>query len=226
MFSGLQPLLARLPTPNPYINDRTYTLSEFQKLESHFETTEPTLPYNLLLQKAYISFGTSLGLATPSESDARKFGDAIGAWVAFPDTVAALHTLKKYYKLIILSNIDNATIRRTIAGPLKGAEFDAVYTAQDIGSYKPDLRNFEYLVEHAKGLGVEKGEILHTAQSLTHDHVPAKKMGMTSSWIAREDVSELLQSLGDKVAFTWRFATLGEMAEEVERAFGDEGKGK
>lgn len=87
----------------------------------------------------------------------------------------ALKALKKYYKLVILSNIDNESIARTVSGPLRGVEFDAVYTAENIGSYKPDLKNFRYLVENAKKeLGVEKGEILHTAQSLTHDCVPAK----------------------------------------------------
>ncbi len=94
--------------------------------------------------------------------------------MAFPDTVPALQTLKKYYKLVILSNIDNESIARTVSGPLKGVDFDAVYTAENIGSYKPDLKNFRYLVENVKELGVEKGEILHTAQSLTHDCVPAK----------------------------------------------------
>lgn len=119
---------------------------------------------------------------------------------------------------MILSNIDNDSIARTISGPLKGVVFDAVYTAHNIGSYKPDLRNFEYLLEGVKrDLGVEKGQVLHTAQSLTHDLVPAKTMGMSGAWIDRDEQEEKLRELGDKVDFTWRFGSMGEMAGDVEK---------
>ena len=112
---------------------------------------------------------------TSTHTSFQAFGSQIGTWTAFPDTVAALQILKKYYKLVILSNIDNESIARTVSGPLAGADFEAVYTAQNIGSYKPDLKNFEYLLKGAeKELGVKKEEVLHTAQSLTHDCVPAK----------------------------------------------------
>jgi FMN phosphatase YigB (HAD superfamily) len=70
-------------------------------------------------------------------------------------------------------------------------EWDAIYTAQDIGSYKPDLRNFEYMLERARReFGVLRHEILHVAQSLTHDMVPATSMGMTKAWINRRHGEE------------------------------------
>lgn len=125
----------------------------------------------------------------------------------------------------MLSNIDNETIARTQNGPLSGVKFDAVYTAEMIGSYKPDLKNFEYLLKGAKDeFGVEKGEVLHTAQALVHDMVPAKSMGMCAAWIDREKEDEKYTKLETegKVAFTWRFGTLGEMADAVQAAF--EGK--
>jgi 2-haloacid dehalogenase len=65
--------------------------------------------------------------------------------------------------------------------------FDAIYTAQDIGSYKPDRRNFQYLIDRLGEQGVAKGEILHVAQSLFHDHVTAQAMGLASAWIDRRD---------------------------------------
>ena len=68
--------------------------------------------------------------------------------------------------------------------------------------------------------GVEKEQILHTAQSLTHDLLPAKEMGMSGAWIDREDEEEKYQDLKEGLNFTWRFKTLGEMAEAVEEAFG------
>ena len=121
---------------------------------------------------------------------------------------------------MILSNIDNNSIAATLSGPLKGVDFDAVYTAQNIGSYKPDLKNFKYLVEGVeKDLGVIKAEILHTAQALMHDHEPAKIMGLRSAWIDREEEEDLLEEVREKVEFTWRFRTMGEMSEEVEKEF-------
>ncbi len=63
--------------------------------------------------------------------------------------------------------------------------FDAIYTAQDIGSYKPDLANFRYMLARLAEVGIAKGAILHTAQSLFHDHGPAKRLGLASAWIDR-----------------------------------------
>jgi 2-haloalkanoic acid dehalogenase type II len=222
MFAGLQPLLSRLPVPNSYVSNRTFTLAAFQKHEHDLQVSRPSLRYNELLPLAYKAFAQTLGLPVPFEEEASSFGAQIGSWPAFPDTVPALKKLKKHYKLLILSNIDNASIDRTISGPLHGVEFDAVYTAQNIGSYKPDLKNFHYLLEGAKKeLGVDKSEVLHTAQSLPCDIVPAKTMEISSTWIDREDQEEIMLQLkaDGKVDFTWRFGSMGEMAEAVESAF-------
>ena len=64
---------------------------------------------------------------------------------------------------------------------------DAVHTAQDIGSYKPDPRNFAYLLQRLEADGVAAGQVLHVAQSLFHDHVPANAVGLASAWIDRRD---------------------------------------
>jgi 2-haloacid dehalogenase len=60
-----------------------------------------------------------------------------------------------------------------------------VLTAQDIGSYKPDPRNFEVLLRETARLGIAPGRLLHVAQSLFHDHVPARKAGLPTVWINR-----------------------------------------
>ncbi|KAE8441852.1 hypothetical protein EG329_004253 [Mollisiaceae sp. DMI_Dod_QoI] len=220
MFAGLQPLISRLPPGNPYQNNKEYTLSQFSEFEHELQASQPSLRYNELLAVAYKAFASSIGLPPPSDAEAQVYGASIGTWPAFPDTVAALRSLKKRYKLVMLSNIDNDTIARTISGPLGGVEFDLVLTAQDIGSYKPDLKNFEYLLQKIKTeLRFEKEQILHTAQSLRADHVPAMKMGMTSVWIDREHQVEKMQTLKEngEVNFTWSFNTMGEMAEAVEK---------
>jgi putative hydrolase of the HAD superfamily len=64
-------------------------------------------------------------------------------------------------------------------------EFDAIYTAEDIGSYKPSSRNFDYIIEKLEGKGVKKEKILHTAESIFHDHKPANAHGLKSCWIYR-----------------------------------------
>jgi len=137
-------------------------------------------------------------------------------------------------------------VARTLSGPLGGARFDAVYTAEDIGSYKPAHGNFEYLFAHARAdLGVDaaRGELLHVARSLTADHVPAKELGLRSVWIARGGDEPDRYGVGGNYAqlkaegrlgFEWKFATIGDFADEVERQFaalegggaGDGGEGE
>jgi 2-haloalkanoic acid dehalogenase type II len=220
MFAGLQPLLSRLPTPNPYINDSVYAVSAFLKFERELQVSRPSLRYNELLPLAYKAFAASLNLPSPSQDEGSRFGSSIGTWPAFPDTVPALQALKKHYKLVILSNIDNDSIAATLSGPLKGVEFDAVYTAQNIGSYKPDLANFRYLLAGVKrDLGVDQDNVLHTAQALEADHVPAKLMSMHGAWINREGEGPRLSDLKDNVNFTWQFRTMGEMAAAVDKEF-------
>lgn len=105
--------------------------------------------------------------------------------------------------------------------------FDAVYTAQNIGSYKPDLKNFRYLAEGVeRELGVEMDQVLHTAQSLPADLIPAKCMGLSSCWIDREDQEKEMQKVKEKVNFTWRFGTMGEMAKAVEEEFQESTQGE
>jgi len=66
-----------------------------------------------------------------------------------------------------------------------GADFTSIITAQDVGSYKPSPRNFEALASEAARLGIRPGGLLHVAQSLFHDHVPAKRAGLPTVWIHR-----------------------------------------
>jgi 2-haloacid dehalogenase len=71
-----------------------------------------------------------------------------------------------------------------------GVRFDAVYTAEDIGSYKPDPANFNYLLNHlAAEFGTRPELVLHVAQSLYHDHAPAKAAGLDTVWIDRQRLS-------------------------------------
>ncbi|KAI0975402.1 HAD-like domain-containing protein [Xylaria arbuscula] len=231
--NALRPLLSQLPPSHPLNTDPpTTAMRRFNEIATSHEKRTPTLPYNELLAMSLSELAKEVGVGLP-DSISEPFGNSAGTWSAFPDSIAGLQKLAKHYKLIILSNIDEANIAATVEKQLAPARFDAVYTAQTIGSYKPDHANFQYLFTHAKeDLGIDwtKGELLHVARSLTADHVPAKELGLRSVWISRggerergEGVGGSLGELREKTAFEWRFDTIGDFADEVERQFAAKG---
>ena len=63
-----------------------------------------------------------------------------------------------------------------------GIDFDEVITAQQVGSYKPSRENFRVALDR---LDVPIGQVLHVAQSLYHDHAPAKELGFTTVHVNR-----------------------------------------
>jgi 2-haloalkanoic acid dehalogenase type II len=202
----------------------TRAMQRLNDIANEHEQRTPTLPYNELLVMSLSDFAREVGVPLP-DSISEPFGNSPGTWAAFPDTVAGLQKLARHYKLIILSNVDNANIAATVDKQLSPVKFDAVYTAQDIGSYKPTRTNFEYLFGHAKkdlGVDWQKDELLHVANSLPADHVPAKELGLRSVWISRragDGIRGKMDEYKDKTAFEWRFNTIGEFADEVERQF-------
>ena len=176
------------------------------------------MSYPEVLAQVHAAFARHFGLLTSVSLDSR-FGDSLPGWPAFPDTADALRYLKTRYKLVILSNVNRdgfAASSRKL-----GVEFDAVYTAQDIGSYKPAPANFEYLLEHLRlDLGLNNQDILHTAQSLFHDHVPAKSFGLATAWIDRQRLSETgdwgaTAKLDELPTTDFLFHSMGEMAAAV-----------
>ena len=124
-----------------------------------------------------------LGLEISPEQEA-AFGASVLDWPAFPDSHDALASLQKRYKLVVITNCDDDLFAASAAR--LGITFDEVITAAQVGSYKPNIENFHFAhekVEHT--LGVTKDLILHVAQSLFHDHGPAKSIGMTTVHISR-----------------------------------------
>jgi 2-haloacid dehalogenase len=116
----------------------------------------------------------------PTEDEAAAFGGSVGEWPAFADSPAALARLARRFRLAVITNCDDdlfADSNRRL-----GVTFEWVITAQQVGAYKPSRRNFEVAFER---IGVPRERILHVAQSLFHDHVPAKELGMTTAWIDR-----------------------------------------
>ncbi|KAK7408458.1 hypothetical protein QQX98_009385 [Neonectria punicea] len=231
IYTALASLNSRIPETHPLKRNKRALLEIFTRHEEILQGKYPDMNYAELLGLVYAEIATELEIPLESESieqEKTAFGGTVGLWPAFTDTVEALKLLQKRYKLIVLSNVDAESFSRTLSGPLEGVHFDAVYTAQQIGSYKPDLRNFEYMIQHAeKDLGVKRDGFLHTAQALKHDHVPAHKSGLQCCWIERAGKDAAIggrpEDFGDSLDLSFRFKTLGEMASAVEEAF-DNGK--
>lgn len=234
MTQALEPLINQLPSDHPYVKDNRLALQRFDHFSNRLEHEQPTLKYDLNLITAMKKLAGELGVADAlTDEDLQAMGRGPGQWPAFADTIEGLKTLKKHYKLIILSNVDNANIAATTSGPLAEVPFDAVYTAEEIGSYKPSRANFEYLFRRARGelgVDVDGGELLHVARSLRADHAAAKEVGFRSCWISRGGERKEGQGIGGsyedmvrkgEVSFQWRFDTIGDFAAEVARQFGD-----
>ncbi|KAK1584834.1 haloacid dehalogenase [Colletotrichum navitas] len=212
MLAALQPLLEENQRTD---FSRKHLLEVYQDHEHKQQTKTPELPYSELLTTIHPQIADKLGLAAPSPESSKAFGDSVGRWPAFPDTVDALRRLGKYYKLVVLSNVDRDSFAATNSGPLEGAPFDLVITAQDVGSYKPDQRNFEYMLAKVRGgFGVDKDQVLQTAQSQFHDHHPAKEAGIKSSWIVRPGA---VMGNTEREVYDRKFETLGQMADALEK---------
>lgn len=150
--------------------------------EAQAERDFPKALYPEILADAFRRTGVQLS-GDVSDDWARRLGASVPDWPAFPDSAAALQSLATQYRLIILSNVD----RQSFAGSNArlAVEFDTIITAQDVGAYKPAPNHFEALDGALDELGVPRGRLLHVAQSLFHDHVPAKRHGLASVWINR-----------------------------------------
>jgi 2-haloacid dehalogenase len=158
-------------------------LTAFSAHESAAEAEHPTERYPDILARSMRALGQELGVAV-SDEDGAALAHSIPDWPAFPDSRDALVRLGRGRRLIILSNVDRASFAHSNAR--LGVTFASILTAEDIGSYKPSPRNFEALQEEAFGrLGVRPGRLVHVAQSLFHDHIPARQAGLPTVWINR-----------------------------------------
>jgi 2-haloalkanoic acid dehalogenase type II len=178
LFEALKPLSARLHSEL----SRDRILEAHARHEAAQEDFTPTKRYPELLATVYKRLAEEWDVPAPWE-ECLAYGASIRNWPAFPDSAEALRYLKRFYRLVILSNVDNASFAHSNAK--LGVEFDAVFTAEDIGSYKPNRRNFDYMLGKLASRGIAPANILHTAQSLFHDHAPANALGLKSCWIDR-----------------------------------------
>ena len=178
MVEGLKPLTSRV----------THELSRDAILEAHarHESCQqgytPAKRYQDLLPIVYRRLAEEWRVSV-SWDECLAYGQSVKNWPTFSDSAGALQYLKKHFKLVVLSNIDNDSFLHSNAK--LEVEFDAIYTAEDVGSYKPDSRNFDYLLDKLNSIGITKDQVLHTAESMFHDHEPANKFGLANCHIYR-----------------------------------------
>jgi 2-haloacid dehalogenase len=151
-------------------------------LYSELEAAEergPYRPYRAILRAVTAGIAARSGF-TPEERDLEALPASLGDWPPFPDTIEALARLRTRYKLAVISNVDDDLFDRT--NRRLGSPFHDVITAAQVQSYKPSRENFRFALGR---LGARETDVLHVAQSLYHDHVPAKAMGFATVWVNR-----------------------------------------
>ena len=158
-------------------------LEAYARHEAELEAG-PYRRYRRILAEAFRAASRDLGVGV-SDEEASTFAASVGDWPAFDDSGPALTELKKRFALGVITNCDDDLF--AAANERLGLEFDWVVTAEEARSYKPSLNNFELAL--AK-IGKSSDRICHVAQSLYHDHVPAKQSGLATVWVDRRGASE------------------------------------
>jgi 2-haloalkanoic acid dehalogenase type II len=176
-------ILAALRSVGPALTevDGETLLDEYANAEASLEAG-PYRRYREIAGEAMAVVARAHGVE-PAPDEVARLGGSVVDWPAFPDSHDALVRLETGFRLGILTNCDDdlfaASNRRL------GVEFDWIVTAQQVGAYKPDERNFAALTDRLGADGVPQERILHVAQSLFHDHAPAQRLGFRTVWIDR-----------------------------------------
>ena len=139
----------------------------------------PYLRYREILGRSLRGLCADLGVQ-PTDEEVGAFGGSVGNWPAFADSPDALARLKERFRLGVITNCDDDLF--AASNHRLGVTFDWIVTAQQAGSYKPSERNFALAFER---IDAPRDRILHVAQSLYHDHVPARRLGLATVWIDR-----------------------------------------
>jgi 2-haloacid dehalogenase len=202
------------------LNDEELLLA-YAGNEADIERETPAVLYPEVLAAAFRRTGDKLRKPV-SVQWARRLGQSVPDWPAFPDSAEALTRLARHYQLIILSNVHRdgfAASNRRLRG-----NFAAVITAEDVSAYKPAPNHFRALDTTLAELGLDRKDLLHVAQSLFHDHVPAMREGLPSVWINRRHDRPgwgATPEPSGEWAYNLEFTSMAGFADAVGEAFGD-----
>ena len=191
--------------------------------EAAAEREMPTAMYPTILAEAFRRTGEALGKPVDN-AWAGRLGRSVPDWPAFDDSAAALAALAEHYRLIILSNVHDdgfAASNRRLRGDLVAGK-----NAGQVGAYKPAENHFRALDAILTDLGIDRSELLHVAQSLFHDHVPAHREGLDSVWINRRHSRPgwgATPEPSDAYSYGLEFASMAHFAAAADDAFGKAG---
>lgn len=206
MVEALKPLTSKVGSLT-----RDQILEAHARHESSQQLQTPGKLYRELLAIVYRRLAEEWGVPVSWEACV-AYGNSVKDWPAFHDSAGALRYLKTHYKLVILSNVDNQSF--AASNKRLQVEFDAIYTAEDVGSYKPADANFDYMLAKLETLGVARNEILHTAESMFHDHQPARRHGLANCWIYRRFDKEGFGATmhpGEMPTYDFRFNSMADL---------------
>ena len=208
MVTALKPLTDKV--------NQNLTRDDILEAHAYHESTTqrwtPNKKYFDLLAVVYRRLAEEWGVEVTWE-ECQAYGLSVRQWPAFDDSREALAYLKQHYNLVVLTNTDNTSFSGSNAR--LDVHFDGVYTAEDVGSYKPSDRNFDYMLETLARQGISKKDILHTAESMFHDHGPANKHGLSNCWIYRRHEKEgfgATMDPGEMPSYDFRFNSMAELA--------------
>ena len=209
MVTGLKPLTDKV--------SRKLSRDDILEAHAYHESTTqrwtPAKKYYYLLAVVYRRLAEEWGVEVTWE-ECQAYGLSVRQWPAFDDSREALAYLKQHYKLVVLTNTDNQSFSGSNAR--LDVHFNGVYTAEDVGSYKPANRNFDYMLETLARQGINKSDILHTAESMFHDHGTANKFGLSNCWIYRRHEREgfgATMNPGEMPTYDFCFNSMADLAE-------------
>jgi 2-haloacid dehalogenase len=177
MLAALRPMFSR----DGQRTEDAQLLELYGEIEAELESG-PYLPYRQVLAETAQQMGRQLGVQISARQGA-EFAESLTGWKPFNDTVVALQSMARKFRLGIISNVDDdlfAETRKKLP-----VDFAFVVTAQQCGSYKPAQQNFHEALRRG---GVDKTQVLHAGQSLYHDVAPANALGIGNVWVNRPSV--------------------------------------
>jgi 2-haloacid dehalogenase len=178
MLAALRPMFSCAGNKVP----DTKILELYGDIEAEIEAG-PYLPYRQVLAQVAQELGRRTGVNISAE-DGRAFAGSLTRWKPFIDTMTALQSLAKKFRVAIISNVDDDLFAET-RKKLAPVEFDFVITAQQMQGYKPSLKNFEEAIRRS---GLSKDQIMHVGQSIYHDIEPANTLGIINAWVNRPSI--------------------------------------
>jgi len=177
--SGILPVLRAVLASHGQSLPDAAILELYGEFEAEAESG-PYQSYRHVLQAVVRAFADRLHFQA-SSAEIRSLHESVRAWPPFPDTVPALRELQKRYKLVVISNIDDDLFAETRKH--LDVQFDGVITAEQARSYKPSINNFQMAL---RALAISPDQLLHAAQSIYHDVVPARSLGIATVWVNRK----------------------------------------